>query len=156
MFDNEIFDKWLDKEAERVIEKLTNNEKIENEDKLILMLKAQTNHFYHLDKEIRSEIELFKEESKKYWEENEKRWKENEKRWEENENRWKANEKRWEANEKRWEENEKRWRENDKRWEENQKELKRIYETINSQTWKIIGTIGTFIAISQFIGSYIK
>jgi len=114
MFNNEIFDKWLDKEAERVIEKLTNNEKIENEDKLILMLKAQTNHFYHLDKEIREEIDLFKSESKKYWEENEKRW------------------------------------------NENQKELKKIYETINSQTWKIIGTIGTFIAISQFIGSYIK
>ena len=132
MFDNEIFDKWLDKEAEKVIQKLTDGEKLEGEDKLILMLKAQTNHFHHLDKEIREEITLFKKESREYWAENEKRWAENE---------------------KRWVENEKRWEENNKRWEENQRELKKIYETINSQTWKIIGAIGTFIAISQFIGT---
>jgi len=128
MFNNEIFDKWLDKETDKVIEKLADNGKLESEDKLILMLKAQTNHFYHLDKEIRGEIELFKKESKRYWEENEKRWEENGKRWEQNE----------------------------KRWEENQKEFKRIYETIQTQTWKIIGTIGAFIAISQLIGSYTK
>ena len=59
MFNDDIFEKWLDREANKVLEKLNRDEDtpLSTEDKMILTLKAQTNHFYHLDIELREEMQ---------------------------------------------------------------------------------------------------
>lgn len=48
VFGNEFFDQWL-------------NQKISNEDMLILSLKAQVNHFHHMDIEFRDEFKKINE-----------------------------------------------------------------------------------------------
>jgi uncharacterized damage-inducible protein DinB len=55
MFGNELFDQWLQQKSLEILSKVE-KEKISNEDMLILSLKAQTNHFYHMDKEFREEF----------------------------------------------------------------------------------------------------
>jgi hypothetical protein len=49
MFDDKFFDDWLDNQAQKVMEKVAGGEGIAPEQMMILMLKAQTNHFAHLD-----------------------------------------------------------------------------------------------------------
>jgi hypothetical protein len=62
MFDDKFFDDWLDSQAQKVMEKVASGEGIAPEQMMILMLKAQTNHFAHLDVELRNEmIDLRKE-----------------------------------------------------------------------------------------------
>ena len=57
MFQQDIFEQCLEEEVTKVSEKLKNKETSLNlEDKIILTLKAQANHFYHLDMELRDEI----------------------------------------------------------------------------------------------------
>ncbi|MBD3767010.1 MAG: hypothetical protein IE928_03530 [Gammaproteobacteria bacterium] len=61
MFENDIFDTWLDNKSREIILKI-DKEKLTSEEMMILMLKAQTNHFVHLDVDLRNEMaELNKE-----------------------------------------------------------------------------------------------
>ena len=55
MFGNEMFDHWLNQKSLEILGKVE-KEKLSNEDMLILSLKAQTNHFDHMDKEFRGEF----------------------------------------------------------------------------------------------------
>jgi len=57
MFDDKFFDEWLDGQAQKVMEKVANGEGIAPEQMMILMLKAQTNHFAHLDVDLRSDMQ---------------------------------------------------------------------------------------------------
>jgi len=58
MFNDDVFDQWLDDESRKVLEKLKEKDTtLSVEDKMILTLKAQTNHFAHLDIELRESIE---------------------------------------------------------------------------------------------------
>ena len=56
MFDNQIFEDWLDAQARKAMEKIGNGESIAPEQMTILVLKAQTNHFAHLDVELREDM----------------------------------------------------------------------------------------------------
>ena len=56
MFDDKFFDEWLDGQALKVMEKVANGEGIAPEQMMILMLKAQTNHFAHLDVDLRNDM----------------------------------------------------------------------------------------------------
>ncbi len=56
VFGNEFFDKWLDQKSDEILAKVE-KEKISNEDMLILSLKAQVNHFHHMDIEFRGEFQ---------------------------------------------------------------------------------------------------
>jgi exonuclease VII large subunit len=56
MFDNDIFETWLDSKSKEIILKL-DREKLSSEEMIILMLKAQTNHFAHLDQDLRSDMQ---------------------------------------------------------------------------------------------------
>ncbi len=47
---------WMPKAKKLIILKL-DKEKISNEEMIILMLKAQTNHFAHLDQDLRSDMQ---------------------------------------------------------------------------------------------------
>ena len=55
MFGNELFDHWLNQKSLEILGKVE-KEKISTEDMLILSLKAQTNHFHHMDQEFREEF----------------------------------------------------------------------------------------------------
>ncbi len=71
MFENDVFDVWLDNKSKEIILKL-DKEKLSSEEMIILMLKAQTNHFAHLDIELRQEIKSVNErieQSTKAWRE---------------------------------------------------------------------------------------
>jgi predicted nucleotide-binding protein (sugar kinase/HSP70/actin superfamily) len=55
VFGNELFDHWLNQKSLEILNKVE-KEKISTEDMLILSLKAQTNHFHHMDQEFRGEF----------------------------------------------------------------------------------------------------
>lgn len=55
MFDNDLFDTWLDNKSKEIMLRV-DKEKLSTEDMMVLMLKAQTNHFAHLDKNLRLEM----------------------------------------------------------------------------------------------------
>ena len=55
MFENQLFDHWLQQKSQEILSKI-DKEKVTTEDMLILTLKAQTNHFHHMDVEFREEF----------------------------------------------------------------------------------------------------
>lgn len=55
MFENQLFDHWLQQKSQEILAKM-DKEKVTTEDMLILNLKAQTNHFHHMDVEFREEF----------------------------------------------------------------------------------------------------
>ena len=56
VFGNEFFDQWLNQKSNEILAKVE-KERISNEDMLILSLKAQVNHFHHMDIEFREEFQ---------------------------------------------------------------------------------------------------
>ncbi len=61
MFEDDVFDTWLDQKSKEIVCKL-GKEVLSSDEMIVLVLKAQTNHFAHLDKDLRSEMaELNKE-----------------------------------------------------------------------------------------------
>ena len=68
MFDDKFFEDWLENQAQKVMEKVANGEGIAPEQMMILMLKAQTNHFAHLDVDLRNEMVLLREDMDKPFE----------------------------------------------------------------------------------------
>lgn len=72
VFNNQIFDSWLNHKADEILSKV-NRETITTEEMIVLILKAQTNHFYHMDQEtkedmtnLRSEMHQLKIEMKEF------------------------------------------------------------------------------------------
>jgi DNA anti-recombination protein RmuC len=65
MFENNIFDEYLEEETKRVLGKLKGNKVLTQDDKLIMILKSQTNHFHHLDVELREDIKELREDTDK-------------------------------------------------------------------------------------------
>lgn len=55
VFNNQIFESWLDKKSDEILSKV-DREKISTEEMIILILKAQTNHFFHIDQEVKEQI----------------------------------------------------------------------------------------------------
>jgi uncharacterized protein YhaN len=82
MFDDKFFDDWLDSQAQLVMNKVANGEGIAPEQMMILMLKAQTNHFAHLDVELRNEMITLREDMDKRFEQVDKRFEQVDKRFE--------------------------------------------------------------------------
>jgi len=82
MFDDKFFEDWLDTQAQKVMEKVASGEGIAPEQMMILMLKAQTNHFAHLDVDLRNEMVLLREDMDKRFEQVDKRFEQVDKRFE--------------------------------------------------------------------------
>jgi uncharacterized coiled-coil DUF342 family protein len=116
MFQDDIFDEWLDSESKSVLKKFKTNEPLTAEDKMILTLKAQTNHFAHLDVELRKDIKDLDSKT-----------------------------------DKRFEQVDKRFEQVDKRFEEMNNEIKKIYQAINNQTWKMLGGVGLIVILGKII-----
>jgi len=68
MFDDKFFDNWLDSQAQKVMEQVASGQSISSDQMMILMLKAQTNHFAHLDIDLRTEIKALHEDMDKRFE----------------------------------------------------------------------------------------
>lgn len=60
VFDDILFDSWLTKKSDEILSKV-DCEKISTEEMLVLILKAQTNHFHHMDVEFRQEFKKIDE-----------------------------------------------------------------------------------------------
>ena len=52
VFNNQPFDSWLNKKSDDILSKV-DREMITTEEMIILVLKAQTNHFYHTDIDLK-------------------------------------------------------------------------------------------------------
>ncbi len=55
VFNNQILESWLDKKTDEILAKV-DREKITTEEMITLILKAQTNHFDHMDGELKADI----------------------------------------------------------------------------------------------------
>jgi Fe2+ transport system protein B len=55
VFNNDFFDLWLGKETDRILNKI-DKETITSDEMILLILKAQTNHFAHMDQDIKGEL----------------------------------------------------------------------------------------------------
>ncbi len=122
MFREDIFDKWLDEEAQRVLEKLRDNEPLTQDDKLIIVIKGLTNHIFHIDTELREDIKELRIDM----------------------------DKRFEQVDKRFEQVDKRFEQFEKHFEKMTDEIKKIYQSVNSQTWKMIGAVGPIVLLDRF------
>lgn len=67
MFKNDIFEKWLDNKSEEIVCRL-DKEKPSMEDMIILSLKALSNHFTHLDEDLRKDMKQMREDMDKRFE----------------------------------------------------------------------------------------
>jgi hypothetical protein len=74
MFDDKFFEDWLDTQAQKVMSLVVEGESISPDQMMILMLKAQTNHFAHLDIDLRNEMKLLREDMDKRFEQVDKRF----------------------------------------------------------------------------------
>lgn len=63
VFDNHVFDSWLNTKSQEILSKV-DKEKISTEEMLVLILKAQTNHFHHMDEEFRTEFKKIQDNHK--------------------------------------------------------------------------------------------
>jgi len=61
MFQDNIFDDWLDTKARQIITDIGNGKALSSEEMMVLVLKAQTNHFNHLDIELREDMKTLRE-----------------------------------------------------------------------------------------------
>jgi hypothetical protein len=61
MFDDQIFEDWLDKKTKAIFLNL-GEEAINSDEMILLVLKAQTNHFEHLDKDLCTEMSALNKE----------------------------------------------------------------------------------------------
>ncbi len=82
MFDDKFFDDWLDTQAQKVMEQVASGQSISPDQMMILMLKAQTNHFAHLDVDLRGEMKALREDMDRRFEQVEKRFEQVDKRFE--------------------------------------------------------------------------
>ncbi|MGH8477733.1 MAG: hypothetical protein ACRERV_00670 [Methylococcales bacterium] len=82
MFDDNFFENWLDTQAQKVMEQVGNNQPISSEQITILILKAQTNHFHHLDVELKGEIQSLRVDMDSQFEQVDKRFEQVDKRFE--------------------------------------------------------------------------
>ncbi len=74
MFDNSSFEQWLDENAKKAMQKVTNNEALKSEEIIVLVLKAQTNHITHLEQDLRGEILTLRKDMNNRFEQVDKRF----------------------------------------------------------------------------------
>nr|VFK11402.1 MAG: hypothetical protein BECKLPF1236A_GA0070988_100543 [Candidatus Kentron sp. LPFa]VFK27583.1 MAG: hypothetical protein BECKLPF1236C_GA0070990_100493 [Candidatus Kentron sp. LPFa] len=126
MLENDIFEEWLQYEAKRVLAKLKDNQLLTQDDKLIIVLKGQMNHFHHLDVELRGEIRTLREDMNTLRQDMDQRF----------------------------EQVDRRFEQVDKRFEAVTDEIKQLYRAINAQTWKMIGAVGLIVLLGRLIESF--
>ncbi len=67
MFEDNIFEQWLDTKTKEIVIKMGDGKALSSDEMIVLVLKAQTNHFVHLDQDLRTEmIDLRKDMDKRF------------------------------------------------------------------------------------------
>ena len=61
MFDDDVFEKWLDTKSQDIVDKMGRGEPLLTEEMMVLVLKAQSNHFHHLDRDLRNDMKTLRE-----------------------------------------------------------------------------------------------
>jgi len=74
MFDDKFFEDWLDNQAQKVMEQVTNGQSIATDQMMILMLKAQTNKISRLYIDLRNEMKALRLDMNKRFEQIDKRF----------------------------------------------------------------------------------
>lgn len=74
MFDNKFFEDWLNKESTKSMQKIISGEATTPNDMMVLVLKAQTNHIEHMDKDLRGEMISLRKDMDKRFEQVDKRF----------------------------------------------------------------------------------
>ena len=95
MFDDNMFEEWLNRKAVEVFDKVGREERINSEEMMILVLKAQANHFMHLDTDLRTEMKTLREDMKALREDMNKRFEAVDKRFEAVDRRFEAFDRRF-------------------------------------------------------------
>jgi len=90
MFEDNIFERWLDDKSKELVTKIGNQERLTSEEMIILVLKAQSNHFHHLDKDLREDMKNLREDMDKRFEQVDKRFEQVDKRFEQVDKRFDA------------------------------------------------------------------
>ena len=65
MFNDNVFDDWLDTKTKQIIVAMGEGKPLTSEEMMVLVLKAQTNHFNHLDVELRQDMKNLREDMSK-------------------------------------------------------------------------------------------
>jgi uncharacterized coiled-coil DUF342 family protein len=136
MFDDKLFDKWLDDQSQSIFNRLAGGESLRPEEMIILVLKAQTNHFAHLDQDLRQEMIQLRLDMDKRFEENRK----------EMDRRFEQVDKRFEQFDKRLEQVDKRFEQVDKRFDEIIRRMDRF----------MFWSLGITVAAAVFVVNYLK
>ena len=90
MFDDDLFDAWLDKKSKDIFVQLGDDKTPSGEEMIILVLKAQTNHFAHLDRDLREEMLELRKDMDRRFEQVDKRFEQVDKRFEQVDKRFEA------------------------------------------------------------------
>ena len=61
MFNNDIFEDWLDTKAKEIVSDMGSGKSLSTEEMMVLVLKAQSNHFEHLDIELKNDMKQLRE-----------------------------------------------------------------------------------------------
>ncbi len=56
MFDNQLFEKWLSDQSMVAMKKITEGDSVTPNEMMVLVLKAQTNHITHMEKDLHTEM----------------------------------------------------------------------------------------------------
>lgn len=102
VFDNQVFDSWLNRKSEEILKKV-DQEKITTEEMIILVLKAQTNHFFHVDIETKEKFHFQNRKLEDLDQKFELRFEQVDKRFEQIDKRFEQIDKRFEQIDKRFE-----------------------------------------------------
>ena len=174
MFDNDFFENWLDEQAQAVQVKLANREVLSQNDMLVLVLKAQTNHIHHLGKNLHDEIVASRQDMDRRFDQVDKRIDQVDKRIDQVEKRIDQMEKRIEQidkhldqvdkrldqMDKNFERVDKRFEQSDRRFEQMQQQSQQQFQMTIERTdslmkWPIGTTLivgGLVIAAMEFMG----
>ena len=74
MFNDDIFETWLDIKSKELVNKISNSQALSSEEMIIFIVKAQSNHFHNLYEDIRADVQRIKEDTKELREDMNKRF----------------------------------------------------------------------------------
>ena len=97
MFENDVFENWLDKKANELVVKIGDGQSLNTEEMVILVLKAQANHFAHLDQDLRKEMLDLRKDMDRRFEQVDRRFEQVDKRFEQVDKRFEQVDKRFDA-----------------------------------------------------------
>lgn len=153
MLENDILEQWLSDEAQRVLARLKADEPLTQDDKLIIVLKGQMNHFHHLDVELRQEVARVRTDL--HEEIVQVRTDLHQEIAHVHADLHREITRLRTDTDRRFEKMDQRFEKVDERFEQLRADMNRrleqLYQTVNTQTWKMIGAVGLIVVLGKLI-----